>query len=239
MSKFSDLLESMTKTVVTESVDTDPMDTVDAADDVMNAQDEEELENLTDDELDRLADELSDGINADDLDAIDSMDDEVDELTPSQNAEADDVMNIAATSQLLQNDLSEEDRRSLMESADAFQILVDEGFMLESDMNAILNHQDGDLFSERSWYANRQRIELGKEARLKQLFSIAVFAEARARNDADYRKLQKVYKMRNILRSRLEKKYQAPAKRRVRDYVTRLKQSKNKTLAKMGDSMSK
>lgn len=237
-STFNELLESMNNSILTESTDTDPMETADLADEVKDAAEEtDDLEELNDDELERLADELSDGLNPEDLDAIDDMDDDLEELTPSQDAEADDMMNIAATTQLLQNGLSEEDRRSLVESVNELKILVDEGFLLESDLDAILGNDE--TVTEKSWYATRQRIELGKEARLKQLYSVAVFAEARARNDADYRKLQKVYKMRNILRSRLEKKYQGPAKKRVREYVARLRSSKNKTLAKMGNEMSK
>lgn len=242
MNTFRDLLNSMVHTEPEDTTLTESVDDPSIADDAAAIMDnEDDLENLSDEELDRLADELSDDINDDDIDAIDDMDDEMDELTPSQDAEADDMMNVAATSQLIQNEMNDEDRRSLVESVEAAQILVDEGFLLESDMDALMAsvNEDDEVALEKSWYANRQRIELGKEARLKQLFSIAVFAEARARNDADYRKLQKVYKMRNILRARLEKKYQTPAKQRVRNYVARLKQSKNKVLAKIADRFSK
>lgn len=237
---FRDLINSMNDEVnMNESVD-DPIDAIDNAEFVSDDDDEmDDLENLTDEELDQLADDLSNGIDDEELDAIDDMDDEVESLTPAQDAEADAMMNVAATSQLIQNEMDDDDRHSLVESVATAQVLVDEGFMLESDMYAMLLGNDDEITTEKSWYANRQRIELGKEARLKQLFSVAVSAEARAHNDPDYRKLQKVYKMRNILRARLEKKYSNPAKKRVRDYVARLKQSKNGILRKMGERFAK
>lgn len=235
---FRDLLNSMYDENILESSE-DPMDVALNTDEVMNDLDDmedDDLEGLSDDDLDKLANDLSSDIDMDDIDAIDNEEDDIPPLTPSQDAEADDMMNIAATSQLIQNSLTDEQCKKMTESAVDLQILVDEGLMTESDMYSII---ESSLVTEKSWYANRQRIELGKEARIKQLYSIAIFAEARARNDPEYRKLQKVYKMRNILRSRLEKKYQGPAKKRVRSYIQRLKQSNNSAVAKIGKDIDK
>lgn len=235
---FRDLLNSMYDENILESSE-DPMDVALNTDEVMDDLDDmedDDLEGLSDDDLDKLANDLSSDIDMDDIDAIDNEEDDIPPLTPSQDAEADDMMNIAATSQLIQNSLTDEQCKKMTESAVDLQILVDEGLMTESDMYSII---ESSLVTEKSWYANRQRIELGKEARIKQLYSIAIFAEARARNDPEYRKLQKVYKMRNILRSRLEKKYQGPAKKRVRSYIQRLKQSNNSAVAKIGKDIDK
>lgn len=254
---FQELLDS--ETPITESFE-ESEETITEDPDL-----EDEIEDLSDEELSRLANDLSAEIE-DDIedeseedepeeeeielnddedeedeieDAIDDIDDEPQPLTPSQDADADDMMAVAATSQLLQTELNDDERAAITESAEALQCLVDEGFILESDAFNILYGCDEDIITEKAWYSNKQRIQLGKEARMKQLWSVAVFAEARARNDADYRKLQKVYKMRNILRARLEKKYDAPAKKRVRTYIQRLRDSKSGVLNKIAKRFNK
>lgn len=193
---------------------------------------ESDLAKLTDDELDQLEQDISDS----DIDDLAGDATPVD-LTPEEEAEADELMSVAATTELIRSEMNPEDRAKFVESVDDIKRAVQEGFLLESDIDAL--YESVQPITEATWYATKQRIQLGKEARMKQLWTVAVQVSARAHNDPDYRKLQKVYKLKRLYRSRLEKKYNAEAKKRMRVYIARLKKSKSKPLNDLGKKVFK
>ena len=193
---------------------------------------ESDLRDLSDDELDQLTQDISDS----DVDELSGDVDQVD-LTPEEEMEADDLMSVAATSELIKNEMNSEERAKFVESVEDIKHAIHEGFLLESDIDDLIAMTQP--VTEATWYATKQRIQLGKEARMKQLWTVAVQASARAHNDSDYKKLQKIYRLKRLYRRRLEKKYNAEAKKRMRVYIMRLKKSKSKTLNDLGKKIVK
>jgi hypothetical protein len=194
--------------------------------------------NTEDDDEDFDPDDLSDAelaaldaeLSGDELDSVvgdDDDDDEVD-LTPDEEMEADDMMNMAATTMLVNDELNAEEKAQFLETQAG--IAVTEGFMTEADVNQM--SADLGLVQE-SKYNKKMIIRLDAASKKKQLYALAVNVSAAAHGDADYRKLRKVMKMRKILRARLEKKYRSEATKRMKIYFNRLKNSKSGFLNKI------
>jgi hypothetical protein len=139
------------------------------------------------------------------------VDGEVDvTLTPEEDQHIDDTLNAVATPLLLQDELkSDEEIKEFVESVDS-DIAIAEGFLTE-----------------------RTIIKFDKHARKAQLYEVAVAAVAREKKDPLYKKLQTVYKMERILKAKLRKKYDAPAKIKVKEYLARAKRSKSGILARI------
>ena len=139
---------------------------------------------------------------------VGSMDDTPvgDDLTPEEDRRVDDTMNAVATP-LLVNDLDESSFNEFTESAD-LDMAVAEGFLTE-----------------------RTIIKFDKNAKKAQLYEVAVAAVAREKKDPLFRKLQTVYKMERILKAKLRKKYDAAARRKVKEYLQRAGKSKSGFLA--------
>lgn len=183
------------------------------------------LTDLSDDELDELEQKLNDS----DIDELSGANDEEDvRLSSDEERKADELMSVAATTELIKNEMNAEEKSDFVESSEYIQAAIEEGFLLESDIDMIESMVKP--ITEASWYATKQRIQLGKEARMKQLWALAVQVCARAHNDPDYKKLQKIYKLKRLYRARLEKKYNTEAKKRMKTYIARLKNSKSKPL---------
>lgn len=183
------------------------------------------LTDLSDDELDELEQKLNDS----DIDELSGANDEEDvRLSSDEERKADELMSVAATTELIKNEMNAEEKSDFIESSEYIQAAIEEGFLLESDIDMIESMVKP--ITEASWYATKQRIQLGKEARMKQLWALAVQVCARAHNDPDYKKLQKIYKLKRLYRARLEKKYNTEAKKRMKTYIARLKNSKSKPL---------
>lgn len=257
MSKFSDMMNSQlpSKTngsVVEESVDettevategceeeegyqeedTDLND--DGMDDNLDddvddlGDDDDNIDDMSEEDLAALDAELSD--NAID-DAIgDDNDDEEINLSPDEEVQADDMMKVAATAMLVNDELSVEEKVAFIESKEA-DIAITEGFMTDSDVNAM--SVDCGLVTEGNNYNKKMIIRLDAESKKKQLKALAVNVSAAAHKDPDYYKLKKVMKMRKILRRKLAKKYNAEATKRMKVYFARLRNSKAPTLNKM------
>lgn len=201
----------------------------DDIDDIATGDDEDDIDSLSEEELAALDKELGD-------DALDSVVDDEEEVTLSADEEmkADDMMNIAATSLLVNDELNAEEKANFV-SAEAA-VAVAEGFMTDSDVNQMSS--DLGLVQENN-YNKKMIIRLDAESKKKQLYALAVNVSAAAHGDPDYYKLKKVMKMRKILRAKLEQKYKGEATKRMRIYFNRLKRSKSNTLSNIGNKVDK
>lgn len=206
----------------------------------VNEDSDEELDgdDLTDDDLDdidisSLSDEELSELEADiaDSDIEDAIGDvEEVKLSPEEEKEADDLMAVSATTEVIRSELSAEEQKDFYESTEA-QIAVYEGFLLESDLLS----EDTDVMTEatkRKFY-NKTRVQFSKKDRLAQLFAVAVNVSAKAHNDPLYTRYQKILKLRRVTRSKLRKKYKAEAIRRMKVYYQRLRSSKSPVLNKV------
>ena len=204
-------------------------DSDDDKDDDDELGDDFDIDDLSDEELAALDAELSDG-ELDDVADDEGLDEA--ELTPDEEQEADDMMQVAATTMLVNDELNAEEKAEFLNSQQDVMAAVNEGFLSESDVN-VMAYEAG-LVKEAVIPKNKMIIHLDVASKKKQLYAIAVNVSAAAHNDKDYIKLRKVMKMRKILRARLEKKYKTEATKRMRVYYKRLMKSKSPVLAKLG-----
>lgn len=231
------------KEVKTEDVTDDNSALVDAVENLdtpttveEDSDDDDEVEDLDDIDLSGFSDEELEEMEAELRDSdLDDAAGDVDpvELTPEEEREADDLMSLAGTTELIRSELSAEDQDKFFESAIDTQVAVFEGFLLESD---ILPETSGDedVMTEKTKMYSSNIVRKTADAWKAQLYSIAVNVSARAHKDPDFIKLQKVQKMRRVLRRKLQKKYHPEAIKRMKIYFNRLKASKSPILAKLG-----
>lgn len=221
-----------------DDCDDDTIGVVSDAEDSEEDDDDDDNDNfdpdeMSDEELAQLDAELSD----DEADAlVDDEDDEV-ELSPEEEQEADDMMGVAATTVLIKDEMNKEEQKKFIESAEDVQAAINEGLLLESDINEMAS--DLGLFTEKKNYNKKMIVRLDKEAKQKQLFALAVNVSASAHNDPDYRKLKKVNRMRKILRAKLVKKYKTEATKRMKVYYKKLTTSSSGPLAAIGKVLHK
>lgn len=221
----------------TDGTEAEPVNTDDEGDD------EDDPDNLTDEELaelDKLLrgdDDTSVSDGEDDLgdiDGADLSDDDLAEitLTPDEELKADEMMQIAATTKLVNDELNAEERAAFVQNeADT---AIREGFMTDADVNLIA--EEAGLTTEGK-YTSKQIIKLSAESKKKQLFALAVNVSAASHGDADWKKLKKVMLARKILRERLTKKYKSEAIKRCRVYFRRLQSSKSPVINKLADKV--
>ena len=205
-------------------------DDVDGSD-LDDLDDDFDLDDMSDDELAALDAELGGQMMNT---VIDSDDDccEVD-LTPDEEMEADDLMSMAATSMLVNDELSAEEKVEFVQNE--AEIAVEEGFMTDADVNQLAI--EAGLVQEAK-YTNKMVIRLDAESKKKQLYALALNVCAAAKHDPDYVKLKKVMKMRKILRAKLARKYHSEATKRMKVYFARLRHSKTSALSKIGNKMN-
>ena len=200
---------------------------------------------LSDDELAKLDSDLfcydldddDDEEDDDDDDDEEDDDDENEEvkLSPSEEIKADDMMSVAATTMLVNDELNAEERAAFIESE--AMTAIEEGFITESDVTE-MSSEIG-LVTEANNYNKKMIIRLDAAAKKKQLYALAVNVSAAAKRDPDYIKLKKVMKMRKILRAKLDRKYHNEAMKRMKIYFNRLRRSKSPQLSKIGNKYSK
>ena len=168
-------------------------------------------------------------IDPEDLETVDDFErPESFELSPEEDAEADAIIGIAATPVVLKEFLSQEAVAEFLESEE-FDIAVEEGLALEGT-RATFESVTSELFTEAKFYSKNQ-VRFTKEARTNQLFEICVQAIARAKNDPVYLKLAKVQNMRRKLKAVLRQRYKAPAMKKAKEYIVRLRRSKSPVIA--------
>lgn len=202
--------------------------------DLFGDDDEEDIDlgDLSDADLSDLGDDIED----DTISRVVGPEDEQ-KLTPDEEREADDMMSVAATTSVIRDELNAEERASFVESEREVQIAVNEGFLMESDINEMA--EELGLVTEGKNYNKKMIVRLDKNAKMKQLYALGVNVSAAAHNDPDYKKLKKVNRIRKTLRKKLQKKYHSEALRRMKVYFKRLTQSKSKTLSAIGKKFSK
>ena len=212
-----------------EDDEDDDRDDIDAAMDEMDIEDE--LQGMSDDEIDDLANSLL----SSEIDDLSGDDDPVD-LTPDEERDADDMMAVAATMGVIQNELNAQEKATLIESAADLRIAVDEGFLMESDLRLLEESVEPVMEAA---FAPKTKVKFSLKDREKQLYAIAINSCARSHNDPDYYGLQKLNRLRRIKRAKLEKKYHAEAVQRMKVYIKRLKSSKSSILSGIGKKLSR
>lgn len=258
MTTFSDLLKKPlpSKEEITdididaflESADDDIDDLLD-----LGGETEEELveedEDIDDDDIDDLTEDLNDDDDEDDEDLKDLEEDledlDIDEilsdvkpenLSPEEEEEADDLMSLAATTELIHSEMNSDEKTAFTESEEDVRIAISEGFLMESDIEMI--HEDGKPFMESKIYS-KTKVQFSKDARMKQLYGTAVNVSSKAHNDPDYFKYLKACKVKKIYKKKLQKKYHAEALKRMKVYFKRLKSSKSPMLSKLANKVAK
>lgn len=196
---------------------------------------DDDVEDINDLDLDGLDDEDLDDIDLDDLES-DDIDDE-EELDADERADAQRTMNLAATPTLLTTELDGE--ASYESFADEVEFAINEGLITE---NSVADFYDiiekDDIFEERA-FAAKTKVQFNEADRKKQLFTIGVFSAARAHNDKDYYKLEKIWAAERKIKKRLKARYRSEALKLLKNYIIRLKKSKSGLLSKMGKKLSK
>ena len=209
-------------TVVSEDDETDI--SLNDIDDISNDDDSEDFDpdDLSDLELAELDRELAGK-------SVDIDDSEV-KLTPDEEKKADDMMQLAATTMLVKDVLSDEEKREFVENSEEINTVINEGFMTEADVEEIAE-SIGLAFE--ATYGSKMIIKLDKQSKMKQLRAIALNVTAAAHNDPDYKKYKKLMKAKKFYRMKLERKYGNEANKRAKVYFTRLQKSGSKTMNKV------
>lgn len=217
------------KIKITEEYDGDWDD--DDLGDIVGGDDDDDIDSLSDDELEQLDQELSGKM----IDSVVGRE-TPQKLSPDEEMQADDMMSVAATAAIVNDEMNAEEKAQFIESERDVQIAINEGLLMESDIQDIANAA-GKFITENN-YNKKMIIRLDKNAKMKQLYAIGVNVSAAAHKDPDYYKLKKVNRIRRTLQSKLRKKYHGEALKRMRVYMKRLMSSKSKTLSNIGKKIT-
>ena len=118
----------------------------------------------------------------------------------------DDMMSAEESMYMMEavmNELSNDELSVFLEDSEAVQDAVNNGILLE-----------------------RTIVRLDKKAKLSKAKKMAIFMIAKEKNDINFKKLQKVWRMERYLEAVLEKKYGNEASRRAKKFVQRKKDKK-------------
>ena len=193
------------------------IDDDDDDDDDLSLDIEDDIDDLSDEDLALLDKELGG----------DEVDGEVN-LDPREEMEADDMMSVAATSMLVNDELNAEEKVQFLESE--AQLAVEEGFLTDADVAEMM--EESGLMTEAK-YNQKMIIRLDAASKKKQLYALAVNICAAAKHDPDYVKYKKLMRVKKILRAKLDRKYHSEATKRMKIYFARLRRSKSTTLNKI------
>ena len=213
-----------------DDVDPDDIDDDDMDDDLDSVMDD--LGDLTDDDLDQVEDNLKDDDDEEDDDDAEQV-----RLNPDEEIEADNLMQVAGTASLIRSEMNMDERAEFLESSADLTTAKLEGFINDSviqEMEEMSKPIDlEETFQEAKIY-NKNTVRLNKEARLAQLFAIAVYASARAHNDPEYKKWKKAKKVARYYSANMRRKYKSEATKRMRVLFARLKSSKSPIVKDLG-----
>lgn len=223
-----------------EGLSIDDLEDDEDDDDEDEGPDEDEfegLEGLSDSELDSLARDLGDGEDCEDGECEEIR------LDPNEERRADDLMQIAGTASLIRSEMNAEERTALLESADDLRIGMVEGFFCNATLNdlqemveSVSLEEEEELLTEAKMY-NKTTVRFSKQARLNQLFAIAVTTSARAHNDSDYVRYKKASIIKKKYWRKLCQKYKSEAMKRMRVLFARLRSSKSPIVKKLGQKV--
>ena len=186
--------------------DSDDLDPIDDMDDVLAIADDDTCDNDDCDEnCTEDSDESPEISIASTVDTVDA-----DDFTPDEDKAIDDTMDTVGTAVLLKDELNSEDAvKEFTESMD-YDMAIAEGFMTE-----------------------RTIVRFDKKARKAQLYEVAVRACAREKHDPLYKKLMTIEKMKRVIEAKLRVKYNAPAQKKVKEYIQRAQKSKSGVLSRL------
>lgn len=235
-----------------EDDDEDDLDLDDLEDDDDDEDDEDEDDDDEDedDELGEMEDDIS-GLSDEDLRRLEKdlkcdggscEDEEEVRLTPDEEIRADDMMQIAGAASLIRSEMNAEEKAELLESTEDIRYGMLEGFFSESflvDLADSVAPADMDEMMTEAKIYNKTTVRMSKEARLAQLFAIAVNSSARAHNDPDYARYKKACKIKRAYAKKLRVKYKSEATKRMRVLFARLKSSKSPILKNLGKKVEK
>lgn len=215
--------------------DDDPESDVPAS--ISDAEDDDDDDDFdfSDDMSDAELDALDDDIEDDNIGAV-LPDEPEEQLSADEEQQADDMMGVAATALLVNNEMNAQEKAAFIESERDCQIAINEGLLLESDINELA--ESVGLVQEKN-YNKKMIIRLDKDAKMKQLYALGINVSAASHNDPDWKKLRKVNRIRKVLRGKLRKKYHAEALKRMKIYFKRLRSSKSGPLANIGKKFGK
>lgn len=229
--------------------DFDDIDSDDIDDDLDDDEDdiEDELDELEDDMEDELEGEEPDGLGEPDIQpaeivaAVDPApgydDSPAGELSKEDEERADQMMAAAAGPIILQEACTMEELNEFIESGES-EIAINEGLIMESDINDMLAElSDAELVEESVFASNGQKYKMTKKARFNQLYAMSLNIEARAHHDPLFPKMMKAYKIERTIKKKWRAKYGARAKKRALRYLKKLMHSKSKILATAGKRM--
>ena len=212
-----------------DDLDPDDIDDDDMDDDLDSVMDD--LGDLTDDDLDQVEDNLKDDDDEEDDDA------EQVRLNPDEEIEADNLMQVAGTASLIRSEMNMDERAEFLESSADLTTAKLEGFINDSviqEMEEMSKPIDLDETFQEAKIYNKNTVRLNKEARLAQLFAIAVYSSARAHNDPEYKKWKKAKKVARYYSANMRRKYKSEATKRMRVLFARLKNSKSSIVKDLG-----
>lgn len=217
----------------------DEMDDIDDEDDI----DDIDLSDISDDDLDAMAHSM----RMDDMDDITPGDDDDApvKLTPDEEVDADDMMQIAGSAALIRDELNANERAEFLENAQEVHTAIVEGFLTNmtlQDLKDSCNTMQVTESSEESEYTEAKMysktvVHFSKDARMRQLYAIAINSSARAHNDPDYLRYVKASRLKRFYRGKLRKKYHAEATKRMKVLFARLKASKSPTIKQLSKNM--
>lgn len=190
----------------------------------------DDLGDLTDDDLDQVAKDLDN--DPDDDDDVDQV-----RLNPEEEIEADNLMQVAGTASLIRSEMNMEERAEFLENSREINTAMIEGFINDSvveEMREMVDAVDTDSMFQEAKIYSKNTVRLNKQARLAQLFSIAVYSSARAHNDPEYKKWKKARKIAKYYSKNMRRKYKSEATKRMRVLFARLKNSKSPIIKDLG-----
>ena len=159
-------------------------------------------------------------------------------MTPDEELKADDMMSLAATTMLINDELNDDEKKEFAESDNDMRIAVNEGFMTESDVND-LRAVVSDVYTEGKNYNKKMIIRLDKDAKMKQLRALGIRVSAAAHRDSDYMMYKKATRIKRAKWKKLEKKYGREGEKRAKIYFNRLRNSKSNVLSSVAKKIEK
>ena len=217
----------------------DEMDDIDDEDDI----DDIDLSDISDDDLDDMARSMND------LDDLEDNTGDVEpvKLTPDEEVDADDMMQIAGSAALIRDELNANERAEFLENAQEVNTAIVEGFLTTMTLQDLRDSSnvmdvtesaddDEEEYTEAKMY-NKTVVHFSKDARMRQLYAIAINSSARAHNDPDYVRYAKASRLKRFYRSKLRKKYHNEATKRMKVLFARLKSSKSPTIKSLSKNM--
>ena len=116
--------------------------------------------------------------------------------------------------------------------------LVVSDVMGDDDVAVFKESTDVDIALDECYFTERTIVRFDKAARKSQLKKVAVFAIAKEKKDALFKKLNTVWKIERNLEAKLFQKYGVQADARVRQYIANAKKSKSNMIKNIAKKLA-